>query len=77
MLSGAGVRAMSDFLPFLVFIYGAFAGFLMFRLGRQQQLRVGEERVLVAAGWAMTGLSLALAASLILFVIGQSIFQAQ
>jgi hypothetical protein len=57
---GAGV---TDFLPFLVFLYGAFAGFLIFRLGKQNELRAGEERVLVAAGWAMTALSLTLAAA--------------
>ncbi|HEY0116946.1 MAG TPA: hypothetical protein VGB54_14630 [Allosphingosinicella sp.] len=69
-----GVRAVSDYLPFLVFLYGAFAGFLMFRLGRNNQLRAGEERVLVAAGWAMTALSLTLAAALIVFAISQSLF---
>jgi transketolase C-terminal domain/subunit len=68
------VRAVSDYLPFLVFLYGAFAGFLMFRLGRQNRLRAGEERVLVAAGWAMTALSLTLAAALIVFAISQSLF---
>ncbi len=67
-----GVREVSDFLPFLVFLYGSFAGFLMFRLGRDNRLRAGEERVLVAAGWAMTALSLTLAAALILFAIMQS-----
>ena len=68
-----GVRAVSDFLPFLVFLYGAFAGFLIFRLGNQNRLRAGEERVLVAAGWAMTALSLTLAAALIIFAIAQGI----
>jgi len=63
---------VSDYLPFLVFLYGAFAGFLLFRLGRQNALRAGEERVLVAAGWAMTALSLTLAAGLIIFAISQS-----
>lgn len=65
---------MSDFLPFLVFLYGAFAGFLMFRLGKNNELRAGEERVLVAAGWAMTALSLTLAAALIIFAITQVAF---
>jgi hypothetical protein len=69
-----GVRAVGDFLPFLVFLYGAFAGFLMFRLGKNNELRAGEERVLVAAGWAMTALSLTLAAALIVFAISQSVF---
>jgi transketolase C-terminal domain/subunit len=46
---------------------------LIFRLGRQNQLRAGEERVLVAAGWAMTALSLTLAAALIIFAITQGI----
>lgn len=64
---------MSDYLPFLVFLYGAFAGFLIFRLGRNNALRAGEERVLVVAGWAMTALSLALAAGLIIFAISQSL----
>jgi hypothetical protein len=68
-----GVLAMTDFLPFLVFLYGTLAGFLIFRLGRQNELRSGEERVLVAAGWAMTALSLTLAAALIIFVITQSL----
>jgi transketolase C-terminal domain/subunit len=68
------VWAVSDYLPFLVFLYGAFAGFLMFRLGRHNRLRAGEERVLVAAGWAMTALSLTLAAALIVFAISQSLF---
>ena len=71
-----GVRAVTDFLPFLVFLYGAFAGFLIFRLGRQNELRAGEERVLVAAGWAMTALSLTLAAALIIFAVAQSVFLA-
>ena len=66
--------AVSDFLPFLVFLYGAFAGFLIFRLGRNNRLRAGEERVLVAAGWAMTALSLTLAAALIVFALSQSMF---
>ena len=65
---------MGEILPFVVFLYGAFAGFLMFRLGRSNQLRAGEERVLVAAGWAMTALSLTLAAALIIFVIAQTLF---
>lgn len=65
---------MGDTLPFVVFLYGALAGFLMFRLGKSNQLRAGEERVLVAAGWAMTALSLTLAAALIIFVIAQSLF---
>jgi hypothetical protein len=69
-----GVWAVSDFLPFLVFLYGAFAGFLIFRLGRQNELRAGEERVLVAAGWAMTALSLTLAGGLIVFALSQSVF---
>jgi transketolase C-terminal domain/subunit len=64
---------MTDILPFLVFLYGTFAGFLIFRLGRQNELRAGEERVLVAAGWAMTALSLTLAAALIIFAITQGI----
>lgn len=72
-LNSVGVRAVSDFLPFLVFLYGAFAGFLIFRLGRQNQLRAGEERVLVAAGWAMTALSLTLAAGLIIFAVARSV----
>jgi len=58
----------------MVFLYGAFAGFLMFRLGKNNELRAGEERVLVAAGWAMTALSLTLAAALIVFAISQSMF---
>ena len=70
------MRAVSDFLPFLVFLYGAFAGFLIFRLRKQNELRAGEERVLVAAGWAMTALSLTLAAGLIIFAITQSMFAA-
>jgi transketolase C-terminal domain/subunit len=70
------VQAVSNFLPFLVFLYGAFAGFLMFRLGRDNQLRAGEERVLVAAGWAMTALSLTLAAALMIWAVSQSMFQA-
>ncbi len=70
------MRAVTDFLPFLVFLYGAFAGFLIFRLGTQNQLRAGEERVLVAAGWTMTALSLTLAAGLIVFAIAQNVFAA-
>jgi len=58
----------------MVFLYGALAGFLMFRLGKQNELRAGEERVLVAAGWAMTALSLTLATALIVFAISQSMF---
>jgi transketolase C-terminal domain/subunit len=58
----------------MVFLYGAFAGFLIFRLGRDNELRAGEERVLVAAGWAMTALSLTLAATLLVFAISQSLF---
>ena len=65
---------MGDFLPFVVFLYGAFAGFLMFRLGKSNELPAGEERVLVAAGWAMTALSLTLAAALIIFAFAQSLF---
>jgi len=65
---------VGDFLPFMVFLYGALAGFLMFRLGKQNELRAGEERVLVAAGWAMTALSLTLATALIVFAISQSMF---
>ena len=72
----SGVQAVSNFLPFLVFLYGAFAGFLMFRLGRDNQLRAGEERVLVAAGWAMTALSLTLAAALMIWAVTQSMLQA-
>jgi hypothetical protein len=64
---------MTDILPFLVFLYGTLAGFLIFRLGRQNELRAGEERVLVAAGWAMTALSLTLSAALIIFAITQGI----
>jgi transketolase C-terminal domain/subunit len=67
---------MGNFLPFVIFLYGTLAGFLMFRLGRGNQLRAGEERVLVAAGWAMTALSLTLAAALIIFAIAQSLFLA-
>jgi transketolase C-terminal domain/subunit len=63
------MRAVGDFLPFLVFVYGAFAGFLLFRLGRSNELRAGEERVLVAAGWTMSAASLTLAAGLIVFAI--------
>lgn len=70
----AMVNEMADFMPFLVFLYGAFAGFLIFRLGKQNELRAGEERVLVAAGWTMTALSLTLAAALIMFALSQSIF---
>ena len=62
---------MGEYLPFLVFLYGALAGFLLLRLSRQRVLRAGEERVLVAAGWVMTTLSLTLAAALILFAIVQ------
>ena len=65
---------VSDYLPFLVFLYGTFASFLMFRLGKNNALGAGEERVLVAAGWTMTALSLTLAATLILFAISQSVF---
>lgn len=65
---------MTDYLPFLVFLYGSFAGFLMFRLGKNNELRAGEERVLVAAGWTMSALSLTLAAALIIFAISQSVF---
>ena len=65
---------VSDYLPFLVFLYGSFAGFLMFRLGKNNELRAGEERVLVAAGWTMTAASLTLAAGLIIFAISQSVF---
>ena len=68
------VSDVSDYLPFLVFLYGTFAGFLMFRLGKNNELRAGEERVLVAAGWTMTALSLTLAAGLILFAISQTVF---
>ena len=68
------MRAVTEILPFLVFLYGAFAGFLMFRLGRRNELGGGEERVLVAAGWTMTALSLTLAAALIIFVIAQGLF---
>ena len=68
------VNDMADFMPFLVFLYGAFAGFLIFRLGKPNELRAGEERVLVAAGWTMTALSLTLAAALIMFALSQSIF---
>lgn len=64
---------VSDFLPFLVFLYGSLAGFLILRLGKHNALRIGEERVLVAAGWAMTALSLTLAAALIVFAVAQSI----
>ena len=67
---------MSEILPFLVFLYGALAGFLMFRLGRRNQLGGGEERVLVAAGWTVSALSLTLAAALIIFVIAQGLFLA-
>lgn len=70
------MHAVSEILPFLVFLYGTFAGFLMFRLGKNNLLRAGEERVLVAAGWTMTALSLTLAAALIVFVIAQSLFLA-
>ncbi len=65
---------MGTILPFVIFLYGTLAGFLMFRLGRSNRLRAGEERVLVAAGWAMTALSLTLAAALIIFAIAQSLF---
>lgn len=65
---------MGNILPFVIFLYGTLAGFLMFRLGKSNQLRAGEERVLVAAGWAMTALSLTLAAALIVFAIAQSLF---
>ena len=68
------VSDVSDYLPFLVFLYGSFAGFLMFRLGKNNELRAGEERVLVAAGWTMTAASLTLAAGLIIFAISQSVF---
>ena len=67
------MRDVSNLLPFLIFVYGAFAGFLIFRLGPRTELRAGEERVLVAAGWAMTALSLTLAAALIIWVISTSI----
>lgn len=65
---------MGNILPFVVFLYGMLAGFLMLRLGKSNQLRAGEERVLVAAGWAMTALSLTLAAALIIFALAQSLF---
>jgi transketolase C-terminal domain/subunit len=68
------VSDVTDFMPFLVFLYGSLAGFLIFRLGRQNELRAGEERVLVAAGWTMTALSLTLAAALILFAISRSVY---
>lgn len=68
------MREVSEFLPFLVFVYGIFAGFLMFRLGKRNELRAGEERVLVAAGWTVAALSLTLAAALIIFVIAQGLF---
>jgi transketolase C-terminal domain/subunit len=64
---------VSDYLPLFVFLYGSFAGFLIFRLGRNNELRAGEERVLVAAGWTMTALSLTLAAALMAFVISQNL----
>jgi hypothetical protein len=69
----SGCGAVSDYLPLLVFLYGSFAGFLIFRLGRNNELRAGEERVLVAAGWTMTALSLTLAAALMVFVISQNL----
>jgi hypothetical protein len=65
---------VTDYLPFLVFLYGAFAGFLIFRLGKNNELRAGEERVLVAAGWTMSALSLTLAATLIIWAISRSVF---
>ena len=65
---------MTDYLPFLVFLYGAFAGFLIFRLGQNNELRAGEERMLVAAGWTMSALSLTLAATLIIWAISRSVF---
>jgi transketolase C-terminal domain/subunit len=68
------VSDVTDFMPFLVFLYGSFAGFLIFRLGKQNELRAGEERVLVAAGWAMTALSLTLAAALMLFAVSRSVY---
>lgn len=71
--NGDMVSEVSDFLPFLVFLYGSFAGFLIFRLGKQNALRAGEERVLVAAGWAMTALSLTLAAALILLAVSRTV----
>jgi hypothetical protein len=70
----SGVWAVSDSLPVLVFLYGALAGFLLFRLGKNNQLRAGEERVLVAAGWTVSALSLTLAAALILWAISRSLF---
>ena len=70
----SGTRAVTDYLPFLVFLYGAFAGFLMFRLGKNNELRAGEERVLVAAGWTMSALSLTLAAALVIWAISRSVF---
>lgn len=72
----SGVRVMSDVLPFLVFLYGVFAGFLIFRLGRNNVLRTGEERVLVAAGWTVSALSLTLAGALFLWAISRSVFPA-
>ena len=70
----SGVRAVSGYLPFLVFLYGTIAGFLIFRLGPKTELRAGEERVLVAAGWAMTALSLTLAAALFIWLVSRSLF---
>lgn len=65
---------MGDMLPVIVFLYGVLAGFLMLRLGKRNRLGVGEERVLVAAGWTVTALSLTLAAALILFAVAQRLF---
>lgn len=65
---------MGEILPFVVFLYGTLAGFLMFRLSGRNALRAGEERVLVAAGWTMTALSLTLAALLLAFAVARSFF---
>jgi hypothetical protein len=74
MDEGSGVEAVGEILPFVVFLYGTLAGFLMFRLSGRNELRAGEERVLVAAGWTMTALSLTLAAALLAFVVARNFF---
>jgi hypothetical protein len=68
------VHGVRDVLPFLVFLYGMFAGFLIFRLRKDNILRQAEERVLVAAGWTMSALSLTLAAALIVWALSRSLF---
>ena len=64
-----GADMMAEILPILVALYGAVAGVLMFRLKPTAILGPSEERVLVAAGWTVSALSLTLAVALILFLL--------